>query len=70
MKQPRSHSAMEAGTNIVAGIILQYVIGITVIRAQGFPISATQNLALTGVMTVASFARQYGIRRLFNEWSA
>ena len=65
MKQPRHHSAYEAAANIAAGIFLQYAIGFALIRWFGFPITARQNLVITAIMTVASFARQYGIRRLF-----
>lgn len=70
MIQPRTHSAYEALANIAAGIVLQYVIGMAMIRWLGFHISAGQNLSMTSVMTVASFARQYGIRRAFEGWRA
>lgn len=65
MTQPRHHSAYEALANIAAGIVLQFGIGMAMIRWLGFHISAGQNLTLTALMTFASFARQYGIRRLF-----
>jgi len=63
--QTRTVSAYEATANIAAGIILQYVLAFTVLRALGFNISLRQNIIITLVMTLASFARQYIIRRLF-----
>ena len=68
MSQLRRHSAYEAAANIAAGVFLQYVLGFALIRWSGFQITLRQNLFITAVMTVASFARQYGIRRLFARW--
>lgn len=68
MRQPRHHSAYEALANIAAGVLLQYMLGMGFIRAMGYPITPAQNVIVTAVMTVASFARQYGIRRLFEGW--
>lgn len=65
MSQRRHISALEAAVNILAGIALQYILGMTVLHWLGFHISARQNLMLTGIMTVASFTRQYLIRRAF-----
>jgi hypothetical protein len=65
MTQRRHISALEAGVNIIAGIAIQYVLGMTMLHWLGYEITLTQNLTLTAVMTVASFVRQYVIRRVF-----
>lgn len=65
MTQPRSHSAIEAAANILAGMMFQYLIGMGVLHALGYRISAGENVLVTAVMTVASFTRQYIIRRAF-----
>lgn len=65
MTQRRHISALEAAANVIAGIILQYALGMTILHWLGYQISVRQNLSLTAVMTVASFVRQYAIRRAF-----
>lgn len=60
--QSHRASAVEAATNIVLGFGIS--VGITAVL---FPnITLVENIGITSVFTVASFARAYGLRRLFN----
>lgn len=62
MGQSHRASAIEAATNIVLGFGIS--VGITAVL---FPsITLIENIGITSVFTVASFARAYGLRRLFN----
>ena len=62
MGQSHRASAIEAAINIVLGFGIS--VGITAVL---FPnITLVENIGITSVFTVASFARSYGLRRLFN----
>jgi len=60
MTQPRIHSAVEALANVMLGILISYVVLLTLRE------SAVSNAAIVAIMTVASLARQYALRRVFN----
>lgn len=65
--QSRADSVMEALTNIVVGIGIGQATNLVVIpMVMGVPISAAENLALSGCYTVVSLVRQYVLRRAFN----
>jgi hypothetical protein len=65
MRQSRTMSAIEAVANIIVGIGVAYAGAWYALQWLGVEISRDQNLALTAIMTVISFVRQYGLRRIF-----
>jgi hypothetical protein len=64
--QSHRASAVEAGVNIVVGFAVSVGITAVLLPAFGHQVTMAQNVAMTSVFTVASFARAYGLRRLFN----
>ena len=66
MGQSHRASAIEAGANIVLGFGISVGITAVLLPALGHDVTLGQNVAMTSVFTVASFARAYGLRRLFN----
>lgn len=66
--QTRLQFLIEAGTNILVGIVLAFLLNRWLLASFGQPISVRNNLVMTFVMTAASLARSYGLRRLFNRW--
>jgi hypothetical protein len=64
--QSHRASAVEAGVNIVVGFAVSVAITAVLLPAFGHQVTMVQNVAMTSVFTVASFARAYGLRRLFN----
>lgn len=64
--QSHRASAVEAGVNIVLGFGISVGITAVLLPALGHDVTLGQNVAMTSVFTVASFARAYGLRRLFN----
>lgn len=66
MGQSHRASAIEAATNIVLGFGISVGITAVLLPAFGHQVTLGQNVAMTSVFTVASFARAYGLRRLFN----
>lgn len=66
MGQSHRASAIEAATNIVLGFGVSVGITAVLLPAFGHQVTLAQNVAMTSVFTVTSFARAYGLRRLFN----
>lgn len=66
MSQPRMFSAAEACANTATGMMVSFGLGMAVYPMFGFTPSATQNLAITSIFTVASVIRSYAWRRAFN----
>lgn len=64
--QSHRASAVEAATNIVLGFAVSVGITAVLLPYFGHQVTLAQNVAMTSVFTVASFARAYGLRRLFN----
>ena len=64
--QSRRHSAMEAAVNIGVGFVVSLAITALVMPLFGHHVTASQNLAITSIFTVASLARSYALRRFFN----
>ena len=66
MSQSRKHSMVEtlAGTGI--GFAVSMALAYLVYPLFGHQFTFGQNLAITVIFTVASIARGYGVRRLFN----
>lgn len=65
--QTRKHSAIEQVINIVAGILISFLIQLWIYPLLNIPVTINQNLFITLVFTIASFIRGYFIRRLFNK---
>ena len=66
--QTRKHSAIEQVINIVAGILISFLIQLWIYPLLNIPVTINQNLFITLVFTIASFIRGYFIRRLFNKF--
>ena len=66
--QTRKHSAIEQVINIVAGILISFLIQLWIYPLLNIPVTINQNLFITLVFTIASFIRGYFIRRLFNKY--
>lgn len=64
--QSKKHSALESIANVVIGLIISIVTQMILYPILGIPVSFNQNLIITGVFFVISFARGYLIRRFFN----
>jgi len=69
MSQNKTWSAIEAGTNIIVGIALSAAVTYWLMPFWGFVPKLHEALEITAVFTAVSFARQYGLRRLFNHMS-
>ena len=65
--QTRKHSAIEQVINIVAGILISFLIQLWIYPLLNIPVTINQNLFITLVFTIVSFIRGYFIRRLFNK---
>jgi hypothetical protein len=66
MKQSKKHSALESVTNVVVGLVVSILTQMILLPALNIPVTFNQNLVITLVFFVLSFARGYIIRRIFN----
>lgn len=66
MAQSKKHSVYESITNVVVGLLVSIVAQMILYPLMGIPVSFNQNLVITAVFFVLSFARGYIIRRMFN----
>jgi hypothetical protein len=66
MKQSKKHSALESVTNVVVGLVISILTQMILFPALNIPVTFNQNLVITLVFFVLSFARGYIIRRIFN----
>lgn len=64
--QRRLVSIIEITISTAIGFSLSYVCAMLVFPLFGFPVTHEQNFAITGIFTVLSLVRGYGVRRLFN----
>ena len=62
----RFASFIEAAANVVAGLILSFVLQVVLFAAMGIPASFGQTLILTTAFSTLSLARGYVLRRVFN----
>jgi hypothetical protein len=65
--QTKKRSLVESVTNTVAGFMVSLAIQLIIYPTMGIPVRFSQNLFITLVFTVASIARGYVIRRIFNK---
>ncbi|QTO46349.1 DUF7220 family protein [Burkholderia latens] len=62
---------IEAGTSAIAGCVLGMITNYIVLPRYGMRVSLIDNVSLTGIFTVVSFAKSYAVRRIFanlREW--
>jgi hypothetical protein len=65
MKQTRRMSLIEAITNVLLGFGVAVLTQIIVFPLFGLEVSLGENLAIGGLFTLASIARSYALRRVF-----
>ena len=66
MRQSRTMSLVEAGTNVLVGFWLAILTQIVVFPWFGLTATASDHLTIGLVFTVVSLARGYLLRRLFD----
>lgn len=66
MKQSKKHSALESITNVVVGLLVSIITQMILYPILNIPVTFSQNLIITFVFFILSFARGYIIRRIFN----
>lgn len=66
--QTRRRSFYEAWVNIIVGLVLSLTLNYIVLIFEGLKPTLIGMGWLAIVMTVASFIRQYTLRRIFNWW--
>ena len=64
-KQSRRMSLIEAITNVAVGFLVALLTQIVVFPLFGLRVSVSEHLAISGLFTLASIARSYALRRLF-----
>lgn len=67
MSQSKRHSLLESLTNIVVGLATSFLIQLVIYPAMNIKVSVNQNITITIVFFLVSFARGYIIRRVFNK---
>jgi len=65
--QTKLLSLTESLTNTFSGLIISFIIQLIIYPAMNIPVKLHQNIIITIVFTVASIARSYIIRRIFNK---
>lgn len=66
MKQSKRHSALESITNVIVGLLISIIAQMIIYPILNISVTFNQNLIITFVFFVLSFARGYIIRRIFN----
>lgn len=64
--QTRTHSAIEAATNIAVGYAVSVALTFTVLPVFGYNVTAGDSFGISAVFTAASLVRSYALRRAFN----
>ena len=64
--QSRKKSILESLTNVVAGLLISFLIQLWIYPLLNIEVSINQNIFITFVFFLASFIRGYIIRRIFN----
>ena len=65
--QSKKNSLIESVTNTVTGLVTSFLIQLVIYPILDIPVSLSQNVVITAVFFVASIARGYIIRRIFNK---
>ncbi len=66
MTQSRRLSALETAVNITVGFIISWLLSYFILPMWGFAQSASAATTVTIIYTIASVARSYTLRRIFN----
>lgn len=66
MSQSRRSSMIETLSSIAIGFLVSLAINAVVLPAYGHAVSLSDNVQMTAIFTVASIARGYAVRRVFN----
>jgi hypothetical protein len=66
MKQSKTASLVETVAGVAIGFAVSLMLTALVLPVYGFDVSFGQNLQITLIFTLASIARGYGVRRVFN----
>ena len=64
--QSRRASLIESLANVAIGFAVSMVLSAVVFPAFGHAFTLAQNFWITAIFTVASIARSYAVRRMFN----
>lgn len=67
MKQSKGLSAIESITNVIAGLVISFLIQIVIYPLLNIPVTYSEMGIITIVFFIASFLRSYIIRRIFNK---
>jgi len=65
--QSKKQSIIESITNVVAGLIISFLIQLWIYPILNIKVSINQNIFITFVFFLASFIRGYIVRRIFNK---
>jgi len=65
--QSKKNSFIESITQTSIGLIISFVMQLTIFPLLNIPVSLKQNLIISGLFFIASIIRGYIIRRLFNK---
>ena len=68
MSQSRTHSIIEAWTNVLVGFGINFLANVAFFPLFGWSISPRQNLTLGVAYTAISLVRSFTLRRVFNRW--
>ncbi len=64
--QSKKWSIFESVTNLAVGMIISYLMALTVLPIWFGEVHHSQAAGITAIYTAVSFIRSYGLRRLFN----
>ncbi len=65
-KQSKKLSAIESIVNVIAGLIISFLIQLWIYPFLNIKVNLEQNIFITFIFFVVSFFRSYVIRRIFN----
>jgi len=65
--QTKKNSLIESTTNTFTGLVISFLIQLAIYPALNIEVRLSQNVLITCVFTLASIARGYILRRLFNK---
>ena len=66
-KQSKKMSVLESVANTVTVLLMSFYIQLLVFPLFGIMVTTATNLKITAIFFVASFARSYSFRRIFNK---
>jgi hypothetical protein len=65
--QSKKHSIIESIVNVIAGLIISFLIQLWIYPLLKIKVSINQNIFITFVFFLTSFLRGYIVRRIFNK---